>query len=192
MCVCVFFFCSWSCSIDECCFGQAGRKNSDCAKREAQAQVLKNLAKKSVPAIFAGDFNEKDESFSDASGEPGFSQTLAILKGSTHFNAGSFLRENERNSFPIGLIDHILIPNEFRDRVVSVQCGTDLLRIPSNARDRLSQYFSDHLPVIVTILDREGAKVERDVQDTSSFVWGVIMVVVLLGVVTSSFCKLPR
>jgi hypothetical protein len=185
---------------------KAGSKPSDCAQREVlfvlfvfvlfysyfyeqgQASVLRSLVSEDGHAVVVGDFNERDESFSDASGKRGNSRTLSILKGETLFNSGSMLSQQLRNSFPVGLIDHVLISNSLRSRVLSVSCDGSLY--PDVANSRLNQHFSDHLPIVVTFSDGATTNNDASINEYSTFTISLVWISIALCVlVASSFCK---
>lgn len=140
--------------------------------------LLRQLLSKDVVGIFAGDFNDRDDSFVDASGERGTSQTLAILKGSTMFNVGSLLPVRNRSSFAGGsLIDHILLPNELRGRVIRVLCEN----LP-NVHDSAKERVSDHNPLMVEVQDDNQPARQLEFEEENAS-WLTILLLLLLVVV---------
>lgn len=136
---------------------KSGGAPENCAQREAQAQVLRNYMSSSIrlSAIVAGDLNDWDDAIPDARGILGHSKVLSILKGRDYWNAGTMLNVANRSSAQIGLIDHVLLTSDLRQRVTSVSC--DGSGYPRTSLERLSLYLSDHLPVVVTLSDGPAA-----------------------------------
>ncbi len=154
---------------------KSGGLVSDCAQREGQASVLRdNLIRSGTPTIVSGDFNDWDSSFTDATGMRGTSLTLSTLKGNSLTNINSLLplanrsssgsgkKEEKKNLLPFcfynkkkifskGLIDHILLSSDLVGRATSV--SIDKTGLPSTSSGKLAQFFSDHLPVLVTLRD---------------------------------------
>lgn len=132
---------------------KSGSGRSNCAQREAQAKVIRTYltTKKHSDTIVAGDLNDWDDSFPDAFGATGTSRTLFVLKGRDLVNAGQRLSVMQRASAPIGLIDHVLVGLDLEDRVMNVSC--DGTGYPLTSAERIANYLSDHLPVVVTLSD---------------------------------------
>jgi endonuclease/exonuclease/phosphatase family metal-dependent hydrolase len=131
---------------------KAGSDAASCARREAQAAVLRGIAEAagSGPVVLAGDFNTQDDQFEDASGTRGTSLTLSTLRGSSATNLGAWLPVASRASIGRSLIDHVLVTNDLLPRVRGVWCdGSD---VPQPA-ERETAFYSDHLPVVVELTD---------------------------------------
>lgn len=173
---------------------KAGRSPRDCAQREAQAVVLRQLARERV--IFAGDFNELDDQMEDASGKTGQAQTLRILKGATHFNAAALAPAQARRTLHDSLIDHVLLPNELRSRVMAVSLQQD--DRPRRPKERLRRFLSDHRPFVVTLRDEGAAPPtlkQADDDDEAavapiSIWWTLAALAAMLGVLMT--CTHPR
>jgi endonuclease/exonuclease/phosphatase family metal-dependent hydrolase len=145
--------------------------------------LLRQLLSKDVVGIFAGDFNDRDDSFVDASGERGTSQTLAILKGSTMFNVGSLLPVRNRSSFAGGsLIDHILLPNELRSRVIRVVCE-NLPNVHDSVNERVSKFYSDHNPLMVEVHDSNQPSRQLLEFEEENASWLTILLLLVLVIV---------
>lgn len=141
---------------------KSGGMTSDCLQREGQAKVLvdnfiNNAAGRSV--IVMGDLNDWDPSFTDAVGNQGTSQTLAILKSGAGGlnNVGSTLPVANRTTSSVGLIDHILLSNDLAQPSTFLGASVDGSGYPTSSSARLAAFYSDHLPVIVKLRDGAGA-----------------------------------
>ncbi len=105
---------------------------------------------RALPVVFAGDFNERDEQFVDAGGQTGTSRTLTVLRGDSAVNVGQLLPQASRASLDHSLVDHVLIPHELLSRLRSVSCDASGYPAPA---DRQAAGYSDHLPVVVELVD---------------------------------------
>lgn len=136
-----------------------------CAKREAQAKVIKELIKENRKAgesvIVAGDFNDFDNDFLGADGQQSISQTLPILKqeedGVELFNLLEF--SSQKNRFSAwydrnkncrddgdqehSLLDHILVTRDLYDSLESLEFHHEY-------DASCASKVSDHWPVIAT------------------------------------------
>ena len=134
---------------------KSGGLSTDCAQREGQATVLRGLVRPGVHTILAGDFNDWDDGFPDASNNVGTSLTLSLLKGSTMFNSGAQLPKANRSTSGVGLIDHLLVTETLRARLLSV--SVDGSGYPTTSSGRIAMYLSDHLPVVLAFNDTAAA-----------------------------------
>ncbi len=141
--------------------------NTRCAEREAQAQVLQNIIYsyilKEYQVILLGDFNDFDGEVIDANNNIPISQVLDILKGNEGLHAGLYnlysVSENinqqdrfsdwyDKNNNCVStdnefsLIDHILISDFLRERIVSAS-------IYQKYNQYCGTYNSDHYPIVV-------------------------------------------
>lgn len=130
---------------------KSGGTADDCAQREGQATVLRSGMTAGETTIFLGDFNDWDGTFTDAKGNPSgaSSNTLSILKGSTHYNTGKDLAVADRWSSGVGLIDHILIPSANTSNIVSI--ATDRSGYPTTSSALIAGFYSDHYPLMLLL-----------------------------------------
>lgn len=141
---------------------KSGGQASDCLQREGQAKVLLDTFINTAlgrSIIVMGDLNDWDSSFADAAGNQGSSRTLALLKsgGGGLNNVGATLPLANRSTSSVGLIDHVLLSNDLAQPSTFLGASVDGSGYPTSSSARLAAFYSDHLPVIVTLRDGASA-----------------------------------